>query len=170
MLARARKSKSLASCDWIDADRSRRKRYVSIREHTSAYVRIRQRIHTCATGSMLTEAATSLRQHTSAYVSVYTPDRSRHKPSSRTCALAHAFAILAACNAIRQHTSAYVSVYPMRLSPCVRYARRLQRYTSAYVSIRQHTSAYTPCALAHAFAMLAACNGDTCRGSTVRCV
>jgi hypothetical protein len=96
---------------------------VSIRQHTSAYVSIREKCRQQTTAYVspntsayvnayrppATSAYVSIRQHTSAYVSI----RERI-PASR-----HA--------RIRQHTSAYV---------------RIRQHTSAYVSIRPHTSAY----------------------------
>ncbi len=115
-----------------------------IRQHTSAYVSIRQQAlpahklvvlkyyETCCPPDVFqwrlcrrgnaayrphTSAYVSMRQHTSAYVS------------------------------IRQHTSAYVSIR-QHTSACVRICQHTSAYvsirqnTSAYVSIRQHTSAY----------------------------
>jgi hypothetical protein len=96
--------------------------YVSIRQHTSAYASIRQH----------TPAFASIRQHTSAYVSTR-----QHTP---------AYAIAYVC--IRQHTCANWHA-PL----AARLVARIRQHTSAYVSIRQHTSAYvsirttgcTPC-------------------------
>jgi predicted metal-dependent hydrolase len=104
--------------------------YVSIRQHTSAYVAGDPHVERLALVANLSAAYVSIRQHTSAYVS------------------------------IRQHTSAYVSITAVELYENVaNHARReyaaahdvvpLLRpllpnsvHTSAYVSIRQHTSAY----------------------------
>jgi hypothetical protein len=130
------------------------------RAHTSAYVSIRQH----------TSAYVSIRQHKSAYVS-FLPGRCRrvcraHAPRARAGTRPmHT----SACVSIRQHTSAYVSIRqhtpraqePVRalvvqyLSLVVKYlsqpsSRISEEYaahtpcahTSAYVSIRQHTSAY----------------------------
>jgi hypothetical protein len=98
---------------------------ISIRQHTSAYVSIRQRLRqeraplphasAAAAGSAPAPPAyVSIRQHTSAYVSI------RQHTSAYV--------------SIRQHTSAYVSI---------------RQHTSAYASMRQHTctceSANAPC-------------------------
>jgi hypothetical protein len=96
--------------------------YISIRQHTSAYVSIRSAhtsAHTSASSALRREpprrsapllpapvAYVSIRQHTSAYVS------------------------------IRQHTAAYVSI---------RVLFRVQ-HSSAYVSIREHTCLAAPVA------------------------
>jgi hypothetical protein len=125
---------------------------LSIREHTCAYVSIRE--HTPASHNVAydraqgaeqcvshqhTSAYVSIRQHTSACVSIR-----EHTPASRNVeydraqgaeqCVAHkvpkavAVARLPAIrHSIRQHTSSYVSI---------------RQHTSAYVSIRQHTSAY----------------------------
>ncbi len=108
----------------------------SIRQHTSAYVSIRQHEHT--------SAYVSTRQHTLPVFSLY----QYAAPLAGSMAFCHADAagggggipppgLATAAEArksstctyvsIRQHVSAYVSI-------C--------QYTSAYVSIRQHTSAY----------------------------
>jgi hypothetical protein len=117
-----------------------------IRQHTSAYARIRQ--------------------HTSAYVSI------RQSPQS-VCPLRHAFCYCSrpqhtsAYVSIRQHTSAYVShlkayalfdmlfvtalvrklLLPVRgpLEKLVLQCVSIRQHTSAYFSIRQHTSASSFC-------------------------
>ncbi len=95
----------------------------SIRQHTSAYVSIRQayvsicqmRICSRAQHSQQhTSAYVSIRQHTSAYVSIR-----QHTSAYVKCESAVGRSTL---NSIRQHTSAYVSI---------------RQHTSAYVSIRQ---------------------------------
>jgi hypothetical protein len=66
-------------------------------------------------------AYVSIRQHMSAYVSI---------------------------RRMRQHTSAYVSILA-RLAPISRGPTRvIRQHTSAYASIRQHTSAFATCWLA----------------------
>jgi hypothetical protein len=94
--------------------------HVSIRQHTSAYVRprARQRPALC-TQPAHTSAYVSIRQHTSAYVSIRQAASSPETGSMHTTC-AHV--------SIRQHTSAYVSI---------------RQHTSAYVSIRQQCS--RPC-------------------------
>jgi hypothetical protein len=106
------------------ANRWRTVAYVSIRQHTSAYVSIRHILASTSTPVYAnrwctehTSAHVSTRQHTSAYVSIRQPtsaDVSRRQHTSADVSK-------------RQHTSAYVSI---------------RQHTSAYVSIRQHTSAY----------------------------
>jgi hypothetical protein len=92
-----------------------------IRQHTSAYVSIRQ--HTCIRGQPPTAvnpiryvylAYVSIRQHTSAYVSIRRHTCIRGQPPT-------------AVNPIRYVYLAYVSI---------------RQHTSAYVGIRQHMSAY----------------------------
>jgi hypothetical protein len=111
---------------------------LSIRQHTSAYVSIRQHSFSMRPGgSNATSTALpqplayvsirlhSIRQHTAAYVSI----RHFHRPpggraANRCLHYRHN-------GSIRQHTSAYVSI---------------RQHTSAYVSIRQHTStSWRPC-------------------------
>jgi hypothetical protein len=112
-----------------------------IRQHTSAYVSIRQHTHkthhpfasdpehpppaagcTCAFASRPNEGTRSSCPYTSAYVSI------RQHTSAYVCIRLHASAYVS----IRQHTSAYdICQFPS--------------HTSAYVSIRQHTSAYVIC-------------------------
>ena len=104
---------------------------VSVRQHTSAYVSVRQ-LTRCAASRTAgwkpsTCAYSSIRQHTSAYVSsIRTAARAEYPPG----------------DVIRQHTSAYVSIrqlYPPADAPnCLRNELSSQ-HTSAYVSIRQHT-------------------------------
>jgi hypothetical protein len=99
--------------------------YVSLRQHTSAYVSMLRdllyglcrwlagtctRQHTSAHVSSV-----SIRQHTSAYVSIR-----QHTSRQHTSAYV----------SIRQHTSAYVSIRHVSI----------RQHTSAYVSTRQHTS------------------------------
>ena len=122
---------------------SARARPVSIRQHTSAYVRICQH----------TSAYARIRQHTSAYVRIQKPRRISHETWRLNW---HTSAYVS----IRQHTSAYetsrlnwpVTQHALRalLMASNAYLRflwkssestRLQ-YTSAYVRIRQHSSAY----------------------------
>jgi hypothetical protein len=90
--------------------------YVSIRQHTSAYV------HGCLDAGARTPrglpAYVSIQQHTSRM-----PGRRSTQAAWSSC--------------IRQHTSAYVTDARM---PDAR--RVVFLHTSAYVSIRQHTSAY----------------------------
>jgi hypothetical protein len=90
-----------------------------------------------------TPAYVSIRQHTSAYVEASAAPRYPVAPAPYACirsayvqaCIWHTFSIRAAIRSayvqsyvrIRQHTSAYVSI---------------RQHTSAYVSIRQHTSAY----------------------------
>jgi hypothetical protein len=122
---------------------------LSIRQHTSAYVSIRD---TCAAESSwgFREFATSpppgssgelssqlfarpfriapcIRQHTSAYVSI----RQHTSAYASICTSAYVRVVQQALRShLRMgslHTSAYVSI---------------RQHTSAYVSIRQHTSAY----------------------------
>ncbi len=97
--------------------------YVSIRQHTSAYVSIR---HLRASAPTC-----SIRQHTSAYVSIR-----QHTSAYVTCVQ-----VLqpSAYVSIRQHTSAYVTCVQV-LQPSAYVS--IRQHTSAYVSIRQHTSAY----------------------------
>jgi hypothetical protein len=73
---------------------------VSIRQHTSAYVRIRQLAPACA----------SMRQHTPAYASIR-----QHSPKcisirQHTSAYARIRQHAAACGSICQHAAAYVSI------------------------------------------------------------
>jgi hypothetical protein len=122
--------------------------YISIRQHTSAYVSIRQQASACDHTSdcdfwavaltllhlsiisplSLSLKEATLRQHTSAYVSI------RQNKSAYVSIRLALYAISGGCRnspayiSIRQHTSAYVS---------------LRQHTPAYASIRQHASAYT---------------------------
>jgi hypothetical protein len=101
--------------------------FASIREHTSAYVSIRQRL---ACGrlrrrkgrSPSATAYVSIRQHTSAFISMRQ----------------HASAYVS----IRQHTSAthLLAVAAAKRQKSERSS--IRQHTSAYVSIRQHASAY----------------------------
>jgi hypothetical protein len=97
---------------------------ICIRQHTSAYVSIRNK-KTCALNALQQPAYVSIRQHTSAYVSI-------HQHTS-------------AYVSIRQHTSAYVSIR-QHTSAHV----SIRQHTSAYVSIRQHTYAYLAFEAVHA--------------------
>ena len=121
--------------------------YISMRQHTPAYVSIRPRFLFFKGSAVLTSAYVSIRQHTSVDVRLQRQYEEREQavtPPSPQGERAGCNASLgggAGCNAslssafqgssskaalrLRQHTSAYVSI-------C----------TSAYVSIRQHTSAY----------------------------
>jgi hypothetical protein len=128
--------------------------YVSIRQHTSAYVSIRQRI-TCARSQaervsirQHTSAYVSIRQHTSAYVSVC--GYLREEPGGEMgvsvcgggCLLLVLILITAASAVLPRGTPAF---YTTASAAACR-----QWCTSAYVSIRQHTSAYAlTCFLHH---------------------
>jgi hypothetical protein len=114
-----------------------------MRQHTSAYVSIRQ--HTQPQSA----ASRGKRSCPDAYVSiriayVYLDGvRSRriraHERAARhstTNAAQHTFAYVR----IRQHTSAYVSIRPK--STYTRARESSEALNAAYVSIRQHTSAY----------------------------
>jgi hypothetical protein len=101
----------------------------SIRQHTSAYVSIRQ--HTLKRQwerrrRQHTSAYVSIRQHTSAYVKEAVGEEEAYR-AERPVRRTHVHAATCAYVSIRQHTSACVSI---------------RQHTSAYVSIRQHTSAY----------------------------
>ncbi len=100
--------------------------YVSIRQHTSAYVSIRSNL---ISSPLPTVKVPYIRQHTyisqdtSAYVSIR-----QHTP---------------AYVSIRQHTSAYGRISSPMLHMCRHTVIHVSSYyKSAYVSIRQHTSAY----------------------------
>jgi hypothetical protein len=101
--------------------------YVSIRQHTSAYVSQKRSSSVTASSCASPRAAyVSMRlQHTSAYVSI------RQHTSAKSAAAAwqrpHAPVRAQHSSFIRQHTSAYVSI---------------RQHTSAYISIRQNTPAY----------------------------
>jgi hypothetical protein len=109
--------------------RQRRQRRKQVRMHTSAYVSIRQHESACVSMRQAT-------QHTSAYVSFC---GSGGGSSASACARAGRCAYVSIAyvsirwrvrirlQSIRQHTSAYVSI---------------RQHTSAHVSTRQHTSAY----------------------------
>jgi hypothetical protein len=124
---------------------------VSIRQHTSACVSIRQHasanagVSTCSDKSSSLHAYVSIRQHTSAYVSM----------RQRMLGCRHAPTKAPACT----HTSAYVSIRQRMLREDDAHVEvcggwgvdmlrqklqpaRILQHTSAYVSIRQHTSAY----------------------------
>jgi hypothetical protein len=96
--------------------------YVSIRQHTSAYVSSVDAAGTrqCLVQHLHTSAYVSIRQHTSAYVSISQLSRSGREVSSVPCPAPVCRQHTSAYVSIRQHTSAYVSI-------------------QAYVSIRQHT-------------------------------
>jgi hypothetical protein len=113
---------------------------VSICEHTSAHVSIRQ--HTSAPRVLATaqQVYVSIRQHTSAHVSIrqhtsayfmlqrVLPGRGMEEdPRARASTHKTSCLPLPVYVSIRQHASACVSI---------------RQYTSAYVSIRHHTSAY----------------------------
>jgi hypothetical protein len=123
---------------------------VSIRQHTSAHVSMRQHsvfyyFLSIAAADLPTGALyhrvhaqrlnrhrypVSIREHTSAYVSIYqhTPEYvSIYQHTSAYVAYVSIRQHTLAHVSIRQHTSAYVST---------------RQHTSAYVSTRQHTSAY----------------------------
>jgi hypothetical protein len=133
----------------LDFCSTRRSVYVSIRQHTSAYVRLLPLmcirvmsgvfLTSAGRAEVYTSAYVSIRQHTSAYVSI------RQHPSSQH---------------MRQHTSANVTCRPrnqavaadiehvlhasdpQRLEEREKPAASTRQHTSAYVSIRQYTSAY----------------------------
>jgi pantothenate kinase len=85
--------------------------YVSIRQHTSAYVSIVE-APTCSPETydssllLLLPAYVSIRQHTSAYVSI----RQHTSAYVRTPPYSHSCLNMSAYVSIRQHTSAYVSI------------------------------------------------------------
>jgi hypothetical protein len=113
--------------------------YVSIRQHTSAYVSIRQPslLHIASPTAFFTTCKdVSIRQHTSAYVSI------RQRCPSSLLHTASATAFFTTCG--DQHTSAYVSIrqHTSLLHIASATAFLLPVKTSAYASIRQHTSAY----------------------------
>jgi hypothetical protein len=129
---------------------------LQVRQHTSAYVGIRQRItqeDEVATDDLQTlkwecYRYVSIRQHTSAYAKKLKWRRMTCRRSSGSATGTSAYVgirqrMLAPQGAqvgvlqVRQHTSAYVSVR-QHSSAYV----SIRQHTSAYVSIRQHTSAY----------------------------
>ncbi len=139
--------------------------YVSIRQHTSAYVSIRQP-SACAEAHRTCIRQHTSAQHTSAYVSIRQPSAcaEAHRTCIRPRIRPHIRQQTSAYVSTRQHTSAYVSI---RQSSEARLRRGLVHlsvhvaeafaealnnsrvpacvstsHTSAYVSIRQHTSAY----------------------------
>ena len=103
--------------------------YVSIRQHTSAYVRSPQCASTTAAAPPLC-CSVSIRQHTSAYVSI------RQHTSAYVSIRQHTTAYVS----IRQHTSAYTDLFRQRASAArCTHACSNSACKSAYVSIRQHT-------------------------------
>jgi hypothetical protein len=106
--------------------------YVWIRQHTSGYASIRQRMHG---RQCLSLALPQLRQH------FYFCTRKASKVSASLNYFCWRSARVrehtSAYVSIRQHTSAYVSIRQHTLA----YAR-VREYTSVYVSIRQDTSGY----------------------------
>jgi hypothetical protein len=123
--------------------------YVSIRQHTSAYVSIRQTL----------AGVYSIRQHTSAYVSirqtlagVYSIAVCRHQYSSMRT---HIYQYDDACSSMRTHVAVCEHTYRLRHEHFILLPRHFKfafhsaesllracEGVSAYVSIRQHTSAY----------------------------
>jgi hypothetical protein len=130
-------------CDLIAASllRQRSAAYVSIRQHTSAYLWQRsaatRKPRVLYAKPALPSACACIRQHTSAYVSTCTYVSIRQRTSAYVSICQHMSAYVSIRQhlhivaldsvSVRQHTSAYVS---------------LRQRTSAYVSVRQHTSAY----------------------------
>jgi hypothetical protein len=127
---------------------------VRIREHTSAYVSIRQ--HTSNTSPVSIASANQpiayvgIRRHTSAYVSI--PEESAHIDATRETASETTWSTLMLLPprfCIRQHTSAYVSIHQYTSAYASIRARRLGPHSCCLphiylqVSKRQHTSAYT---------------------------
>jgi hypothetical protein len=89
-------------------------RFRLLRQHTSAYVSIRQlKSASVGAANVDTSACVSIRQHTSAYVSKH---RCRERGRFRLLHILHAL--------------------------CHCRLKTLCQHTSAYVSIRQHTSSY----------------------------
>ena len=111
--------------------------YVSIRQHTSAYVSRRQQ--TCDGGGVW--------GHQSALCGERFCPVMLKKRSGRMSAYVSIRQHTSACVQIRQHTSKYVSIR-QHTSAYVQIRQhmpaylRIRQQTSAYVSIRQHTSAY----------------------------
>jgi hypothetical protein len=129
--------------------------YVSMRQHTSAYVSICQHASTCVSMRQHTSAYGIIRTHTLAYVSM------RQHASAYVIIRTHTYAYVS----IRQHTSAASASHSISRPPLLllhvlfqnrtvserprgwrgrkRRAERLRVCgAGAYVSIRQHTSAY----------------------------
>ena len=124
---------------------ARTKAYVSIRQHTSASVSIRPtRVASCS--------HKSIRKNTSAYVSIrqgatllaQNSQVSEPAVQARSIAQQHAVVTpprLRLC--IHQHPSAYVSIRQHTSAACCCHSTTPPPlHTSADVSIRQHTSAY----------------------------
>jgi hypothetical protein len=124
---------------------------VSIRQHTSAYVRKDLEDGMDAHNHIRTSAFISIRQHTSASVSI------RQHTSEKTWRMGWTLIIISvrqhpsASVSIRQHTSAYVRIdledgmdAHNHIRPFFLYApnEAFPPHTSAYVSIRQHASEY----------------------------
>jgi hypothetical protein len=101
-----------------------------IRQHTSAYVSIRQLRSLARTLRPLTPAYVSIRQHTSAYVSI----RQLRSLARTLRPLTPAYV------SVRQHTSAYATREERRKELPATIS--IRQRTSAYVSIRQHSSAF----------------------------
>jgi hypothetical protein len=120
--------------------------YVSIRQHTSAYLCACFRLQRGELVSICqhTSAYVSIRQHTSAYVSI--PERrARHRfsrapsnPHTRAAGVRELFHSLRLAPECRASAALYPrSQAPVREQHC---SPTIRQHTSAYVSIRQHTS------------------------------
>jgi hypothetical protein len=111
--------------------------YVSIRQHTSAYVSIRLQVRNeKLLARHHTSAYVSMRQHTSAYV--------RHTSAYNEQLLARGVAVERVCNYWYFCTSkasklSTCSLEGLQLSARIRIATCIRQHTSAYVSIREHT-------------------------------
>jgi isocitrate/isopropylmalate dehydrogenase len=127
---------------------------VSIREHTSAYVSIRLLLE-CG-DLLLHVTHHLARQHTSAYVSIRQQTSAYASIRQHRDLLLHVTHHLAQCahvrcclvRLLRQHASAYVSIIRQHTSAYV----SIRQHTSAYVSIRAqclHAPLPRPPACAH---------------------
>jgi len=109
--------------------------YVSIRQHTSAYVSILQHKSAYVGIRQHTSAYVSIRQHTSTYVSIrqhksaHVSIPALHRPLASSSLAA--YPVLHLVESALQVTEAHDAAGDLRAPP-----------RSAYVSIRQHTSAY----------------------------
>jgi hypothetical protein len=110
--------------------------YVSIRQHTPAYVSM----HTCGGGGRSTGRLASRGVARREHAGSREKSRRASALSPRAATHLHTTAYVS----IRQHTSAEESRRASALSPrCYPPADgRIRQHMSAYVSIRQHTSAY----------------------------
>ncbi len=131
--------------------------YVSIRQHTSVSIRVLIGRTTCRCRSLHTSAYVSMRQHASACVSQHTRIDRAHRMSllelpvsASACARLLKILHTSAYVSIRQHTSAYVSIrqhtsayVSIRVSASAYVSMRKTIYDTAHVSMRQHASAHT---------------------------